>query len=116
MYYQSNDDCDAVAEDCRTEGLHTEPHSGCGLEITNENISKGAGPSFLCEYLGVPPAEVIAFGDGENDVSVMRVPGTGVAVGNAVPECRRACDVPLENTNNQGAVGSYVLNQMFGLG
>ena len=39
---------------------------------------------------GVAVDEIMAFGDGQNDVSMLAAAGVGVAMENAVEDCRRA--------------------------
>lgn len=38
------------------------------------------------------PEETMAFGDGENDVDMLRFVQTGIAMGNAEPEVKAAAD------------------------
>ena len=45
--------------------------------------SKGDGLGRLLKLLGVDPAAVLACGDGENDVEMLQMVGTSVAMGNA---------------------------------
>ena len=51
------------------------------LEVIGPGADKGTALAFIAERLGVPRAEVVAFGDGLNDVSMLRWAGHGVAVG-----------------------------------
>ena len=60
------------------------------LEIVREGVDKGRAIEALAGALGVAREEVMAFGDGQNDAPMIRWAGLGVAVENAVDECRRA--------------------------
>ena len=60
------------------------------LEIVREGVDKGRAIEALARELGVARGEVMAFGDGQNDAPMIRWAGLGVAVENAVDECRRA--------------------------
>lgn len=51
------------------------------LEITESDADKGYALALLARELGVPREEVVAFGDGLNDVTMMEWAGHGVAVG-----------------------------------
>lgn len=51
------------------------------LELVPEGADKGAALAFIAQRLGVPRSEVVAFGDGSNDVTMLDWAGTGVAVG-----------------------------------
>jgi hypothetical protein len=60
------------------------------LEITAAGIDKGTALAELCALLGTQPAEVLAVGDGENDLPMLKLAGLGVAVANAAETVRRA--------------------------
>jgi 5-amino-6-(5-phospho-D-ribitylamino)uracil phosphatase len=51
------------------------------LEVIGAGADKGTALEFIAASLGVPRAEVVAFGDGLNDVSMLRWAGRAVAVG-----------------------------------
>lgn len=51
------------------------------LEVTGENAHKGAALQLIAETLGVPQQDTVAFGDGVNDVAMLRWAGHSVAVG-----------------------------------
>lgn len=55
------------------------------LEVLPQGGSKGAGVQVLLDRLGVPPGEVMALGDAENDIGMLELAGFGVAMGNAPP-------------------------------
>lgn len=61
------------------------PHAGTGewVELLANGVSKASGVAIVCERLGVDPTEVVAVGDGWNDVAMLEWAGLGVAVGNA---------------------------------
>lgn len=60
------------------------------LEIVAEGIDKGRALDALRTRLGLERDEVMAFGDGQNDAAMLAAAGWGVAVENAVPECKAA--------------------------
>lgn len=53
------------------------------IEISRKGISKGNALKRLMEEEGVRPEEVLAFGDGENDISLFRAVSHSIAMGNA---------------------------------
>ncbi len=55
------------------------------LECMSRSVSKGAALRRVTEQLGIPRDEVMALGDGENDISLIESAGMGVAMGNAIP-------------------------------
>lgn len=62
------------------------------IEINSVLSTKGRALGRLCGLLGIEPAETLAFGDGSNDISLLRAAGCGVAMANASPEVKAAAD------------------------
>jgi len=58
------------------------------LECTAAGVTKGAALEALSKRLGVRREDVAAFGDNENDLSMLRWAGHGYAVENAPPHVR----------------------------
>ena len=56
------------------------------VDLLHAEGSKARGIKRVCEALGVPLDETMAFGDGLNDVEMFKTVGYGVAMGDAVPE------------------------------
>jgi Cof subfamily protein (haloacid dehalogenase superfamily) len=65
---------------------------GDSLDIMAEGVSKGEALRILAVHLGLEPAQVAAFGDSENDISMLEAAGFAVAMGNAHPPVRAAAD------------------------
>ena len=63
------------------------------VEINHEDANKGATLTALASRLGLDRSQVMAFGDGLNDISMIREAGTGVAMLNAVDEVKAAADL-----------------------
>jgi Cof subfamily protein (haloacid dehalogenase superfamily) len=62
------------------------------LEFASPDVTKGAGLAWLAEHLGFAPERTVAFGDGENDIELLKWAGFGVAVANAHPSVLAAAD------------------------
>jgi len=62
------------------------------VEITPAGADKGSALCRLCDQLGISSSEVIAFGDNQNDLTLLRWAGRGVAMGNALPMVHEAAD------------------------
>lgn len=60
------------------------------LEITARGANKGVALTALAAKLGIPMAEVMAIGDNDNDIPMLRAAGVGVAMGNASPNALAA--------------------------
>lgn len=68
-------------------------HMGAdAIDIGPVAIDKCAGLQWVCELLGVSAADVIAFGDEWNDITMLQWAGRGVAMGNADPRVRAAAN------------------------
>lgn len=74
------------------------------LEILNRKAGKGSGLKALAEYLQIRPAEIMAIGDNENDISMLTYAGIGVAMQNAIPAVKKASDFITTQTNDQDGV------------
>jgi len=72
------------------------------LEIMPQSVNKAHSLKKLCGHLGIKPSEVIAFGDGYNDLQMIEFAGLGVAMGNAVPELKERADFITDSNNDNG--------------
>ena len=61
-------------------------------EILSPAGGKEKALSWICQCLGIDRAEVLAFGNGYNDVPMLKWAGLGVAVGDVVDEAKDAAD------------------------
>ena len=53
------------------------------IDVMQRGVSKATGIQQVMDAHGVSPDEVMAFGDSMNDYEILRMVGTGVAMGNA---------------------------------
>ena len=60
--------------------------------ITHAGATKEAALSLLCQRWAIDPPDVLAIGDAEADIGMLRLAGVGVAVGNAHPSVKAAAD------------------------
>jgi len=71
------------------------------LEFINADVSKGVALDFLATKLGIKQSEVMAFGDGENDMEMIKYAGKGIAMGNAKDHVKAVADYVTDaNTEN----------------
>lgn len=66
--------------------------NGPNCDIMPRGVSKGTGLEAVCGILGIGLRETIAFGDDLNDLEMIRMAGTGVAMGDSEPEVLAAAD------------------------
>lgn len=75
------------------------------ITLINKNDNKYNGLCILKEKLGINNNDIIAFGDGLNDVVMIENVGFGVAMKNALKEVKNNADaVTFEDNNNDGVV------------
>lgn len=73
------------------------------IEINEKHANKGEALGFLCRLLGVEIKDTMAFGDGSNDMSMIRAAGIGVAMANADEALKAAADY-ITDTNDADGV------------
>lgn len=86
--------------------------SSANAEINREGVNKGFGIKFLCERYGISLDEVVAIGDGKNDVPMLEIAGLSIAPSNANEVVKEIVKEVLPMTNVDGAV-AFVLNKYF---
>jgi Cof subfamily protein (haloacid dehalogenase superfamily) len=82
------------------------------LEVLPKNGGKANGVRTLIKDLGVAPENIMAIGDGENDIEMLKLAGLGVAMGNAAAEVKAAADEVVSSNNADGvaeAIEKFVL-------
>jgi Cof subfamily protein (haloacid dehalogenase superfamily) len=84
------------------------------VEIGSLEGTKASALEFLCGRWGIEPGRVLAFGDADNDIDMLRFAGHGVAVGGMTGEVREAADKVVPGVDEDG-VAAYVENLLGGL-
>jgi hydroxymethylpyrimidine pyrophosphatase-like HAD family hydrolase len=82
--------------------VHTVTSGGRFLEICHPMAQKSYGLAQLAEHLGIRQDEIIAIGDNNNDLDMLRYAGLGVAVDNAVQAAKEAADRLTASNNDDG--------------
>lgn len=83
------------------------------IEVNNGGVNKGAGLIKLGEMLGIRREEIMACGDGMNDLRMLEEVGFAVAMANGTKEVRDAADYITATNNEDGvarAIEKFVLN------
>lgn len=79
--------------------IHSNPYY---LEIVGYQVGKSYAMSALVQKLGIQLEEVLAVGDGEADINMLQMAGTGVAMGNAKDTVRRCTDFVTQSNDEDG--------------
>lgn len=103
-------DCDVAA--CEEElGMYYTflPHTPSVLEMVPKGHSKATGIEKLCLKTGLDPMKTIAFGDGVNDMDMIKYAGLGIAVGNAQDELKAVADYVTDPLHEDGIYNALKL-------
>jgi len=76
------------------------PHPSA--DITVLGVDKGTALVHVAEVLGVPPENTYGFGDGRNDICMLKAVGHGIAMGNAIDETKAAAEYVTTDINDNG--------------
>lgn len=76
-------------------------------EILPKGIGKGTAILKLCEYLNIDVNKTIAVGDYDNDISMFKAAGVGIAVKNACKEALAAADY-ITVSNEESAIAKVI--------
>lgn len=91
-------------------GLHMVTGGGHNMEISTSTATKGNALRILSERLGVDVSQTMAFGDSQNDISMICAAQIGVAMGNATEDVKEAADY-ITRTNEENGV-AYALEEL----
>ena len=73
------------------------------LDLAPVGVNKASGLAHVAGILGVDPADVLAIGDGRNDLEMLAWAGRGVAMGQAIREVHDAADAITDSVYDDGA-------------
>ena len=76
------------------------------LEIVSPGINKGWAVKWLCDHLLIPLEHSVAAGDAENDISMIKAAGHGIAMLNATQDVKDSADLITEKDNNHSGLVS----------
>lgn len=94
--------------EAKLAGLAEPVSSGHGeIDLIQPGIHKAYGLTVLRDALHIPFQQMCAFGDGGNDIAMLRQVGLGVAMANAQPEVKAAADA-VTGTNEASGVLTYL--------
>ena len=74
------------------------------LELAPKGVAKDKALSSICKYLNISQEEVMACGDGLNDIPMLEYAGLGIAMKNAYPETLEKADDISPYTNDECGV------------
>jgi HAD-superfamily hydrolase, subfamily IIB len=109
--------CFEIDNEEKAESLHKElPEcdfihftDGDWYKVTKAGITKETAIEKLAAHLGVGLDMITAFGDDLADIGSLKMCGTGVAMGNALPEVKEAADIII-GSNDEDGIAEYLEN------
>lgn len=81
-------------------------------DIVARGVDKSVGLEQIGAYFGFTKDEMIAIGDGGNDISMIRYAGIGIAMGNAGEDVKKAADYITTSVDDDGIGNAF---RKFGL-
>lgn len=105
--------CKKALKEKFSDKLHIVSSGDNNFEIMLGNSSKGNAVKFLANSLKISSDEVMCIGDSENDLSMIKFAGVGVAMGNALDLLKKEADFITDTNVNSGvakALYKFVLN------
>ncbi len=78
------------------------------VDIINKKSDKSKGIKAIIDILGISAQECVAFGDGGNDLEMLKFVGMGVAMGKSKPEVIEAADYVTDTADNDGIWNALV--------
>ncbi|WP_237261098.1 Cof-type HAD-IIB family hydrolase [Thiomicrorhabdus immobilis] len=79
------------------------------LEVMNLGVSKGHALQMILQQSGILPEEVMALGDGMNDLEMLQLAGHGVVMANASDTVKSQLPyLPIANSNAEDGVADYL--------
>lgn len=77
-------------------------------DVLSADTDKGKGMAAIAAHIGITAEECMAFGDGDNDIPILRAAGTGVAMGNAGIRVKAAADFITDDIDNGGIMKALI--------
>lgn len=82
------------------------------IEVFKSGYDKGTGLKMYADWNSIDMEDIVAFGDNENDIPMLKAAGTGVAVSNATDVTKKAADKVSEYSCFEDGVGHYLLDHI----
>lgn len=71
-------------------------------DVNVKNTNKSTGVQKFLDYWGLDVSETMSFGDGGNDVAMLKYTAVGVAMGNAADSIKSIADYTTDNVDDDG--------------
>ena len=85
------------------------------IEFVNKGMTKVKAIELLLNKLDINKENVVAIGDGDNDIDMIKYAGCGIAMSNSPEIVKENADIVTKNSNNEDGV-YYVINELLSKG
>lgn len=82
--------------------LNIERSTPIYCEIVNKKASKGNALLYLAKIWGFDPSEIMAIGDHDNDIDMIKIAGIGIAMGNATEKMKQQANYITSSIDEDG--------------
>lgn len=112
LYHRNMNDvkkCYDLLKDINVE----KPTVGISVEMSPLGVNKASAVKWLCQKLDIADDELIAVGDSDNDLEMMKMAGLAVAMKNANENVKRICHAVVNDNDHDGvaeAINQYLLS------
>ena len=104
LYLAENGNRDEVIEDLSTRfpELAVSSSGPLFIEVNIKGVDKGKALKNFCELMDIPVTESMAFGDAENDISMLEAAGLAVVMENGTEKTKQHADIICASNNDDG--------------
>ena len=72
------------------------------VDVVPKNVSKAKGIDETLKYFNIDISETMSFGDGHNDIDMLKHTNIGIAMGNSNEEVKQIADYVTEDADHDG--------------
>lgn len=112
LYPRNQEEMQAIIRQYEHEVQIVE-HSHYVLEITSKGLDKSYAIAHVCEQWQIDLQDVVCFGDGANDVGMLKKAGIGVAMGNGNAKAKEAADIVCKDIEDDGIFDACCMLELF---
>ena len=88
---------------CTWTTIHRGSYNSAELVVMDKGCSKASAVTTLAESSGIPLQEIMALGDNNNDIEMLKTAGWGVAMGQAPESVKSAANAVTASNRDDGA-------------
>lgn len=98
------DEFSAIVNDLGLTGTNYFIGYSAWLDLAPDGVSKASGLEFICNQLDIAAADVLAVGDGNNDLEMLEWAGRGVAMGHGPEALKKIANAVTGSIDEDGLV------------